>query len=191
VLLRPAAVPPGARGWLPLLAGVTVVSGLAEVCGLHARLKWPNDVLAGGGKLAGILAEQAGDAIVAGIGVNVLGGERDMPVATATSLERCGLGGTDRTALLAAILRQLEEWYLRWRETGPGDADGSGLRKEYLSMSATVGEQVRVELPGARALTGVAAGVDGAGRLLVEPEPGADLVAVSAGDVIHVRAAAP
>ncbi len=190
VLLRPAAVPPAARGWLPLLAGVAVVSALAEVCGLRARLKWPNDVLAGGGKLAGILAEQSGDAIVIGIGVNVLGGEHDMPVATATSLERRGLGGTDRTALLAAILRQIEQWYLRWRETGPGDADASGLRKEYVSMSATVGEQVRVQLPGDLVLTGMAAGVDGAGQLLVEPDPGSDLVAVSAGDVIHVRAAA-
>ena len=189
VLLRPTAVPPAARGWLPLLAGVAVVSALAEVCGLDASLKWPNDVLAGGGKLAGILAEQSGDAIVVGIGVNILGGEHDLPVATATSLERCGLGGTDRTALLSAILRQIEHWYSRWRETGPGDADASGLRKEYLSMSATVGEQVRVQLPDHRMLTGAAAGVDGAGQLLVEPDPGADPVAVSAGDVIHVRAA--
>lgn len=189
VLLRPAAVPPAARGWLPLLAGVCVVSALAEVCGLDARLKWPNDVLAGGGKLAGILAEQSGGAIVTGIGVNVLGGERELPVATATSLERCGFGGTDRTALLAGILRQLEHWYLRWRETGPGDADASGLRKEYLAVSATVGERVRVQLPGDRVLTGVAAGVDGAGQLLVEPGPGSDLIAVSAGDVVHVRPA--
>jgi len=190
VLLRPAAVPPGARGWLPLLAGVAVVGALAEVCGLDARLKWPNDVLAGGGKLAGILAEQSGDAIVVGIGINVLGGAHELPVATATSLERCGLGGTDRTALLAAILGRLEHWYQRWRVTGPGDADASGLREEYLSMSATAGEQVRVQLPGDRVLGGLAAGVDGAGQLLVQPEPGADLVAVSAGDVIHVRAAA-
>lgn len=189
VLLRPTAVPPAARGWLPLLAGVAVVSALAEVCGLDASLKWPNDVLAGGGKLAGILAEQSGDAIVVGMGVNILGGEHDLPVATATSLERCGLGGTDRTALLAAILRQIEHWYSRWRETGPGDADASGLRKVYLTMSATLGEQVRVQLPDHRMLTGAAAGVDGAGQLLVEPDPGADPVAVSAGDVIHVRVA--
>ncbi|HEX5189018.1 MAG TPA: biotin--[acetyl-CoA-carboxylase] ligase [Streptosporangiaceae bacterium] len=190
VLLRPADVPPAARGWLPLLAGVAVVGALAEVCGLNARLKWPNDVLAGGGKLAGILAEQSGDAIVVGIGINVLGGANELPIATATSLERCGLGGTDRTALLAAILHQLEHWYLRWRQTGPGDADASGLRKQYLSMSATAGKQVSVQLPGDHVLTGVAAGVDGAGQLLVEAEPGAGLIAVSAGDVIHVRAAA-
>ncbi len=204
-------MPQAARGWLPLLAGVAVASALAEVTGLDARLKWPNDVLVGGGKLAGILAEQSGGAIVVGMGINVLGGEDDLPVATATSLQRCGLGRTDRTVLLAAILRQFEHWYLRWRETGPGDAENSGLRKEYLALSATVGEHVRVQLPGDRFLTGTAAGVDGAGQLLIDPGTGADpadlaglpvvrteagsagavLVAVSAGDVVHLRPAGP
>jgi BirA family biotin operon repressor/biotin-[acetyl-CoA-carboxylase] ligase len=187
VLVRPDAVPQASRGWLPLLAGVAVVSALAEVTGLAAKLKWPNDVLAGGGKLAGILAEQSGGAIVVGIGINVLGGETELPVATATSLQRCGFGGTDRTVLLAAILRQFEHWYLRWRETGPGDAENSGLRKEYLAVSATVGEQVRVQLPGDRVLTGTAAGVDVAGQLLIDI--GDAVVALSAGDVVHLRPA--
>jgi len=195
-LLRPAAVPQAARGWLPLLAGVAVVGALAEVTGLDAGLKWPNDVLAGDGKLAGILAEQAGGAIVVGIGINVLGAEHDLPVASATSLERCGLGDTDRTALLAAILRQLERCYLRWREAGPGDAEAAGLHKEYVSLSATIGRHVRVQLPGDRLLAGIATGVDGCGQLLVEPDAGAgsaaaSAVAVSAGDVIHVRGAVP
>ncbi len=187
VLVRPDAVPQASRGWLPLLAGVAVVSALAEVTGLAAKLKWPNDVLAGGGKLAGILAEQSGGAIVVGIGINVLGRETELPVATATSLQRCGFGGTDRTVLLAAILRQFEHWYLRWRETGPGDAENSGLRKEYLAVSATVGEQVRVQLPGDRVLTGTAAGVDVAGQLLIDI--GDAVVALSAGDVVHLRPA--
>jgi BirA family transcriptional regulator, biotin operon repressor / biotin---[acetyl-CoA-carboxylase] ligase len=188
VLLRPDPVPQAARGWLPLLAGVAVVHALGRVSALEASLKWPNDVLVGQGKLAGILAEQAAGAVVVGIGINILGGERDLPVASATSLERCGAGETDRTSLLAAILDEIEHWYLRWRETGHGDAEVAGLRKEYLSLSATVGQNVRVQLPGERALTGLASGVDGAGQLLVETAD-AGLVAVSAGDVIHVRAA--
>jgi BirA family biotin operon repressor/biotin-[acetyl-CoA-carboxylase] ligase len=189
VLLRPWPVPQAARGWLPLLAGVAVVHALGQVSGLDASLKWPNDVLCGEGKLAGILAEQAAGVVVVGIGINVLGGEQDLPVASATSLERCAAAGTDRTSLLAAILAELEHWYLRWRETGQGDADAAGLRKEYLSLSATVGRHVRVQLPGDRALTGLASGVDGWGQLLVEPDAGGGPVAVSAGDVIHVRAA--
>ncbi|HEX7994610.1 MAG TPA: biotin--[acetyl-CoA-carboxylase] ligase, partial [Streptosporangiaceae bacterium] len=188
VLLRPDPVPQAARGWLPLLTGVAVVHALGRVSELEASLKWPNDVLVGQGKLAGILAEQAAGAVVVGIGINVLGGEQDLPVASATSLERCGAGETDRTNLLAAILEEIEHWYLRWREAGRGDAEAAGLRKEYLSLSATVGQNVRVQLPGDRVLTGRASGVDGAGQLLVETAD-ADMVAVSAGDVIHVRAA--
>lgn len=209
VLLRPDRVPPSARGWVPLLAGVATVRALRQETGVDAGLKWPNDVLAGGRKLAGILAEQSGDAIVVGIGINVLGREHEMPVATATSLELSGAASTDRTDLLAAILRQLEHWYLRWRETAAGDPAASGLREEYLSLCTTIGRPVRVLLPAGRVLAGTAADVDGAGQLLVEPvteapgaigPPGSDVpglpaagqagrgwVAVSAGDVIHVR----
>src|SRR5215475_11050829 len=65
VLLRPA-VPAGLLGWLPLLAGVAVASALEQTAWVGARLKWPNDVLAGDAKIAGILAERSGSAIVVG-----------------------------------------------------------------------------------------------------------------------------
>jgi BirA family transcriptional regulator, biotin operon repressor / biotin---[acetyl-CoA-carboxylase] ligase len=185
VLLRPGSVPQGARGWVPLLAGVAAARAVRQVADVDARLKWPNDLLLGGGKLAGILAEQSGDAIAVGVGVNVLGRDHDLPTATATSLERGGAGPTDRTELLAEILRELQRWYQLWRETG-GDAAGSGLRPEYLSLCATLGRLVRVQLPGDRILTGTAVDVDTAGQLLIR-RGGGDFVAVSAGDVVHVR----
>lgn len=187
VLLRTAAVPAGARGWVPLLTGVAVARAVRRATGVQARLKWPNDVLAGAGKLAGILAEQAGDAIVVGVGLNVLGTAAQLPVATATSLELLGAGEADRTELLAEILTEIECWYLPWRDTPAGDADASGLRQEYLRLSATVGARVRVLLPGAPDLVGVAVAVDETGRLLVRPDGQADPVPVSAGLVIHVR----
>src|SRR5208283_1893563 len=71
LLVRPAAVPPARRGWLPLLAGVAVATAVTAVTGVQTRLKWPNDVLTGYAKLAGILAEAAGDAVVVGVGLNV------------------------------------------------------------------------------------------------------------------------
>jgi BirA family biotin operon repressor/biotin-[acetyl-CoA-carboxylase] ligase len=191
VLLRPKAVPPASRGWLPLLAGVAVAAGIRAQTGLDVSLKWPNDVLAGGGaaKLAGILAEQAGVAIVAGVGLNVTG-HPVLPgnggVRAATSLAELGASGTDRAALLAAILREVEHWYLRWAGADPpGDAASSGLRAEYLRSCCTVGRDVRVELPGGAVVSGRACDVDSVGRLLVAGPDGIE--PISAGDVIHVR----
>lgn len=186
LLVRPWSVPQAAMGWLPLLAGVAVADAIRDVTGVQARLKWPNDVLVGDGKLAGILAEQSGGAVVVGVGLNVLGRLDALPVPTATSLELHGAGDADRAELLAEILTGFERWYRSWTETGSGDADACGLRPEYLRLCATVGRRVNVALPGARLLTGAAIDVDTSGRLLVEPDA-ADVVAVSAGDVIHVR----
>lgn len=183
VLLRPAAVSPASRAWVPLLAGVGVAAALRGEATADAWLKWPNDVLVHGGKVAGILAEQAGDAIVVGVGINVTVGREELPVAGATSLALEG-AGTGRERLLTGALGQLERWYLGWKAEG-GDADRCGLRPEYLRLCATVGQQVRVSLPGGTVVTGEASDVDGAGRLVVRSASG--LVPVSAGDVVHVR----
>jgi BirA family transcriptional regulator, biotin operon repressor / biotin---[acetyl-CoA-carboxylase] ligase len=190
VLLRPAAIAPGNRGWLPLLTGVAVASALAAATTVDARLKWPNDVLADGrqdaGKLAGILAEQGGGAIVVGVGLNVSATREELPSAHATSLLLAGGTNLDRQAILTAVLGELEYWYLRWTSTPrPGDAAESGLRAAYRQMCSTVGQRVRVELPGGGVLAGRGDDVDEAGRLLVSGPDGVH--AVSAGDVVHVR----
>ena len=198
VLLRPAGVPAGLLGWLPLLAGVATASALSGTAGVDARLKWPNDVLAGGAKLAGILAERWGEAIVLGIGINVFQRRDELPVPTATSLllaapdaasRPAGADGADvRERLLATVLDELARWYRAWRDQPrPGDADACGLRAEYLRRSDTVGAEVTVMLPGGQNLTGTATGVDPAGRLEVRTPAG--LVQVSAGDVVHLRPA--
>jgi BirA family biotin operon repressor/biotin-[acetyl-CoA-carboxylase] ligase len=192
VLLRPDGLPPAARGWIPLLAGVAVAAGLRAQAGLDARLKWPNDVLVGGDKISGILAEQAGDAIVLGIGINVTTRREELPVRRATSVVLAG-AAPDREQLLVAVLGELEAWYRRWVaavaagpavRAGPG-GDPAGLRAEYLRLSATVGQQVRVSMPGGKLITGRAQDVDATGRLLVGTASGP--VTVSAGDVVHVR----
>lgn len=183
VLLRPAAVPQASRGWVPLLAGVAVALAVREETGVEASLKWPNDVQVNGAKLAGILAEQAGDAIVVGVGINVSTRQEELPLAEATSLALAG-AATDRGRLLARVLAELERCYLTWTGQG-GDADGCGLRAEYQRLCGTLGRQVRVSLPGGTTVTGAASDVDPAGQLVVASSGG--LVSVSAGDVIHVR----
>lgn len=207
VLLRPDGVPAVARGWIPLLAGVAVAAGLRAQAGLDARLKWPNDVLVGGAKISGILAEQSGAAIVLGIGINVTTRREELPVPHATSVVLAG-AVPDREQLLVAVLGELETWYRRWvaamaagaadlagaaapggpaGASGPGGPGGdpAGLRAEYLRLSATVGQQVRVSMPGGKVITGRAQDVDATGRLVVGTASGP--VTVSAGDVVHVR----
>jgi BirA family transcriptional regulator, biotin operon repressor / biotin---[acetyl-CoA-carboxylase] ligase len=126
VLLRPTAVPPSRRGWLPLLAGLAVASAVRGVTGLEAGLKWPNDVLIGGAKLAGILAEQSAGAIVVGIGLNVSTQRSELPVETATSLALAGATQLDRPALLRAVLGTFERRYLAWTSPpSPGDPDAT------------------------------------------------------------------
>jgi BirA family transcriptional regulator, biotin operon repressor / biotin---[acetyl-CoA-carboxylase] ligase len=190
VLLRPAPVPQGRRGWLPLLAGVAVVSAVRAVAGVDAVLKWPNDVLVGERKLAGILAEQSpdGSAVVIGTGLNVATPAEALPVSPAglpaTSLLAEG-AAVSRETLLIAILGQLEAWYLAFR--ADPDPARSGVLDAYRSLCATLGQPVRVELPVGRVVTGVASDIDSDGRLLIAGDSGDSLTPVSAGDVIHVR----
>ena len=194
VLVRPA-VPAGLLGWVPLLAGVAVASALEYTAGVDARLKWPNDVLVDGAKIAGILAERWGSAVVVGTGINVLQQRGELPVPTATSLLMAQeVGPVDdadtRERLLTAVLDEFARLYRAWLDQPrPGDADGCGLREEYLRRSGTVGAAVTVMLPGGQNLTGTAAGIDAAGRLEIRTPAG--LVQVSAGDVVHLRGTGP
>ena len=187
VLLRPVDVSPASRGWLPLLAGVAVAAALRTQAGLDVSLKWPNDVLVNRAKLAGILAEQSGNAIVVGIGLNVSQRRVELPGDQATSVWLAGATGAGRAAILAAVLAEFERWYQRWvGGPRPGDAVATGLRAEYLRCCSTVGKDVRIELPGGGVLTGRATSIDDVGRLLISSPDGV-VHAVSAGDVVHVR----
>lgn len=183
VLLRPP-FPRDTWGWLPLLTGLAVVSPLAPISGLDLGLRWPNDVLVGERKLAGLLAEVVDDAVVVGLGLNVSLRADELPVPTATSLAIEASTVTDREPVLRAVLRDLERCYLALVAAG-GDAERSGLLDAYRSVCTTVGRQVRVTLPGDRVLEGTAVDVDPAGRLVVDTADGRH--ALAAGDVVHVR----
>jgi BirA family transcriptional regulator, biotin operon repressor / biotin---[acetyl-CoA-carboxylase] ligase len=185
-LLRPR-VPDRRWPWLPLLAGVAVCEGVAAAGGPRCELKWPNDVMYGDHKLAGILAERvdtrAGAALVVGIGLNVTSQREELPVPTATSLLLAGMPAPDRSRLLVAILDALADHYRAWQEAG-GDAS-AGLAADYTRVCRTVGSEVEVHLPDGRTLRGRAVGVDDDGGLVVDS--GGTRVSLSAGDVVHVR----
>ena len=203
LLLRPA-VPGGRLTWLPLLTGVAIAAAVERLTeraaggdfgemaagagAVRPALKWPNDVLVGERKLGGILVERSGDAAIVGVGLNVGSRAEELPVPAATSLAIEQAAVTDRGVVLRAILREFEHWYGAWR-AADGDPDQSGAREEYKAVCATLGQDVRVELPGERVLTGTAADIDEAGRLLVRTAEGSE-EAVSVGDVVHVRGGA-
>ncbi|WP_447039515.1 biotin--[acetyl-CoA-carboxylase] ligase [Streptomyces sp. DSM 118878] len=195
VLLKPAEVPVERWGWLPLLTGVAVATGVSRAAGVDTALKWPNDLLVTVGdeerKAGGILAERAGSAsgggVVIGVGLNVTLREDELPVPTAGSLALAGASTTDRDTVLRAVLRSLEQWYGDWRAAG-GDPAGARLQEAYAAGCATLGRRVRAELPGDRSIVGEAVAVDGDGRLVLATEAGVQ-EPVGAGDIVHLRAA--
>jgi BirA family transcriptional regulator, biotin operon repressor / biotin---[acetyl-CoA-carboxylase] ligase len=187
VLLRPAGVPPARFGWLPLLAGLALLDTVHELTSVHAVLKWPNDLLLGPQqrKAAGILAEVADavrPAVVVGIGVNVAAAPEDQAAATSLAAEGADV---DRGDVLITLLAKLAEREAAWREAR-GDPDAVRLRSAYRAACASLGAEVRVELPGGATLRGIAEDVDTDGRLLLL-DPAGHRKAVSAGDVVHVR----
>ncbi|SDC06694.1 BirA family transcriptional regulator, biotin operon repressor / biotin-[acetyl-CoA-carboxylase] ligase [Geodermatophilus telluris] len=187
VLLRPD-VPAARRGWLPLLTGVALAEAVGEVTGVRTSLKWPNDLLAlDGTKLAGILAEAAGTAVVVGTGLNVSTRREELP-PTGSSLALVTGAAVDRAPVLLAYLRALERRYLAWT-AALGDPVATGLATDYLAWCSTVGAEVAVALPDGATLEGTATAVDWDGRLVVRtPDGTAEL---ASGDVRHVRTRPP
>ncbi|WP_405373168.1 MULTISPECIES: biotin--[acetyl-CoA-carboxylase] ligase [unclassified Microbacterium] len=184
-LLRVGAVPTAARGWIPLVAGAAMTSAVAaQLSGKDVALKWPNDVLVGGLKISGILAEVSPadpQAVVVGAGVNTKMTASQLPVPTATSFAALG-AEVDEDRLLADYLAALRDGVAALAVGGAGFDE---LRERVAAACATVGAEVSVSLPGGTTLLGRAARLDGDGRLIVVA--GGAEHAVAAGDVVHVR----
>ncbi|MEU9187950.1 biotin--[acetyl-CoA-carboxylase] ligase [Streptomyces sp. NPDC048484] len=192
VLLKPVGVPVERWGWLPLLTGVAMATGLSRSAGVDIALKWPNDLLVTvegeERKAGGILAERAGtDAVVVGVGINVTLRADELPVPGAGSLVLAGAETTDRDTILRTVLRSFEQWFEKWRSVA-GDPAASGLQDTYAAGCSTLGRVVRAELPGGKSITGEAVAVDGDGRLVLATEEGVQQP-VGAGDIVHLRPA--
>lgn len=184
VLLAPRVVRQR-LGWVSLAAGAAMTRALRGL-GVDAAAKWPNDVLIGGRKVCGVLAEALpdGERVVVGAGLNHAAAEGALPVPTATSLAAEG-GPSDPDLLVAAYLRELLT--LTGAFSAVGGDPGHGLRAAVLAASGTVGRRVRVTLPDGAALTGEAVDIDEQGRIVVDTGSIRGAAAVPAGDVEHLR----
>ncbi|NLG55834.1 MAG: biotin--[acetyl-CoA-carboxylase] ligase [Rhodococcus sp.] len=178
---------PADMGWLPLLTGVAVVDALREIAQVPAELKWPNDVLVGGKKIAGILAEVAAvtpsPAVVVGVGLNVSLSQDELPIPEATSLTLENAQIADRDIIVRALLRAFAS---RWEQWQGAQWRVDELAEAYRQCCGTLGARVRAILPGEREFVGTAIDIDEAGRLIVRGDDGEDL-AVAAGDITHLR----
>ncbi|HEX5079921.1 MAG TPA: biotin--[acetyl-CoA-carboxylase] ligase, partial [Geminicoccaceae bacterium] len=141
-------------GPLATSAQLSFVAGLALAearerhapAGVLPRLKWPNDVLLGRAKVAGILLESAGVGstgtadVIVGTGVNIVSCPRDTPYP-ATSLLEQGFAPIAPRALLGTYLAALDRWLRRWREAGFG-----AVREAWCARGLGLGEQIRLRL---------------------------------------------
>jgi BirA family biotin operon repressor/biotin-[acetyl-CoA-carboxylase] ligase len=170
LVLRPR-LPPSRMLPLTLAFGLAIADAVAEICGLEAELRWPNDLLAGGKKFCGLLLETNPDFAVLGVGINiarqVLPPELE-PIAT--TLETLIPGTVDRTRLCAAVIQHLERRYFGF---GPPILAEFERRSRYArGLEVVVGGELR----------GTTDGLDESGFLRVR-QPDGTVVLVTTGDV--------
>ena len=174
---------------LQSMAGLSLVAGLAVARAINrhsshpAQLKWPNDVLAGHRKLAGVLVEVQGDMhgaafAVVGIGLNVHLNEAQRDSIDQAVVDLAEMGVTiGRNQLLADCLQELHAALVVFREHG-----FSALRADWMALDAYGGKEVSLLLPNTQAVHGVAAGVDDTGAILLRDQNDT-LTAYSGGEI--------
>jgi BirA family biotin operon repressor/biotin-[acetyl-CoA-carboxylase] ligase len=172
--------------WAVACVALGARAALVRLCGVRPDIKWPNDLMVGEKKLAGLLAEVVATnddlAVVVGIGVNLTARASSDERATNVAHE-AGVTITPR-ALLDILLEEVE-----WRRRAIEDDQGfDRLREEYERALVTLGQTVRVETPH-DIVVGEALGVDRQGRLVVLVDDAKRVFDV--GDVVHVRAEGP
>jgi len=181
LIVRPAATPPRAAQ-LGFVAALALAEGIGDLCGpsLDIKCKWPNDILIGGRKLAGILLESeisdgdATDFVVIGSGAN-LASRPDNVEYPATSLAEQGFPEIGPPPLLQAYIRRFDAWVGIWREQG-----FAPIREAWLARAAGLGSDIRVRLERAT-LSGRFRDLDEDGCLVLDTAEGSRRIA--AGEV--------
>lgn len=163
---------------LGLLAGIAVHDALAGLLpDAVIQLKWPNDVMVGPAKLAGMLLEREGDAVILGIGVNVAQAPRLPGRETIALADLPGGEGIDAGQVLGALVPALDGWLARWRAEGT-----SALIAAWLARGHPVGTRLAVSTGADRPQHGSFLGLDAHGALILGLEDGTSEI-IHSGDV--------
>jgi len=187
VILRPK-MPPHQAPLITLMAAVATAEAIEKTSGLHPMMKWPNDLLMKGRKLAGLLNEIHSETdrihfVILGIGVNLNTDERTFSkeIRTfATSLKRETGKTVSRKIFLQHLLQALEKWYDVLHRQG-----GSPILQAWRNWAQVGGKQVRITSFGEQ-LTGKAVDVDSDGALILETANG-QRKRIVAGDVEYTK----
>ncbi|WP_070121116.1 biotin--[acetyl-CoA-carboxylase] ligase [Bacillus marinisedimentorum] len=174
IILRPD-IPPRQAPQLTLLAAAAVRTGIQKVTGLTSDIKWPNDLLINGRKVAGILTELQADpdrvqAVIIGIGLNVNHDLADFPAHLqdkASSLAAEGGVHFNRNAVIAGILEELESLYFKYLKEG-----FAPVKQAWEEGAVSIGRKITATTV-TSTLTGYAVGITGDGVLLLKDEEGA------------------
>ncbi len=186
LILRPQIAPSAIAG-ITVLTAVSMARAIAESTGIQVQVKWPNDLLYEGRKLAGILAELHGEMdrihfLIVGVGLNVNHSAEDFPeelAERATSLRIIRGECLDRKMILQRYLEEFERAYHRMHEGNLQDVIA------YARMhSATLGKRVTIRSGGGPSLSGEALALDDDGSLWVRDETGKE-IKVFSGEVIE------
>ena len=162
-------------GFIAHLAALTIFEVISAGLPIKASLKWPNDILIGEKKVAGLLAQATDDGVIVGIGINVAMSAKESPVETATSLAIAGSKELDRNVILSKFLNAFQSKFEEW-DTGIDFVDS------YSQVCATLGREVQIEVSGRENRIGIAQSINKFGALLL-----ADGFEVNVGDVVHLR----
>ena len=182
-VLRPH-LPLNQLAQLTLMSAVALAEAIESISDLKPLIKWPNDILLGPGKLAGILTELRAESdqvkfVVIGIGFNVNSTAHQL-VAGASSLKAATGHSFDRAQVFQAILRSLDKWYLKLLDHGFEE-----VMDEWKKRSATIKKRIRITDPSGN-IEGEAIDLDEDGALLVRKHNGI-IVRKTAGDVVLLR----
>jgi len=157
-------------GWIPLITGLAVSNAINKYLNQNlTNVKWPNDLLIDGKKLAGILSEKNSFGVVVGVGINIFQTREELPIDNAVSLSM--FGEIDRTELLIEILNEL----------GNTLSNIAIHKNEYRAKCATLGKTVRATLPNGEVIEDMAIAISEEGALLLKNRE------ISVGDILHLR----
>ena len=157
-------------GWIPLITGLAVSQAINKFIGKDlVKVKWPNDLLIEGKKLAGMLSEKNENGVVVGVGINIFQTQQELPIESAVSLSM--FHEIDRSDLLVEILNEL----------GSSLADIETQKNLYRSVCSTLGTKVRAALPNGEIIEDLAIGISNDGALLLNTRE------ISVGDILHLR----